>query len=70
MTVSGFKKVTNGHETVTNGHETVTNGHETVENANGTFMQMSRNGERLYSLALRNALERSSKDALTLWILE
>jgi hypothetical protein len=40
MTVSGFKKVTNGHETVTNGHET-------VENANGTFMQMSRNGERL-----------------------
>jgi hypothetical protein len=47
MTVSGFKKVTNGHETVTNGHETVTNGHETVENANGTFMKMSRNGERL-----------------------
>jgi hypothetical protein len=40
MTVSGFKKVTNGHETVTNGHET-------VENANGTFMQMSRNDERL-----------------------
>jgi hypothetical protein len=40
MTVSGFKKVTHGHETVTNGHET-------VENANGTFMQMSRNGERL-----------------------
>jgi hypothetical protein len=40
MTVSGFKKVTNGHETVTNGHET-------VENANGTFMQISRNGERL-----------------------
>jgi hypothetical protein len=33
MTVSGFKKVTNGHET--------------VENANKTFMQMSRNGERL-----------------------
>ena len=33
MTVSVFKKVTNGHET--------------VENANGTFMQMSGNGERL-----------------------
>jgi hypothetical protein len=56
MTVSGFKKVTNGHGT--------------VENANGTFMQMSRNGERLLRLALRNALQRSSKDALTLWILE
>ena len=38
MTVSGFKRVTNGHETVTNGHET-------VENANGTFMQKSRNGD-------------------------
>jgi hypothetical protein len=33
MTFSGFKKVTNGHET--------------VENTHGTFMQMSRNGERL-----------------------
>jgi hypothetical protein len=33
MTVSGFKKVTNGHET--------------VENVNGTLMQKSRNGERL-----------------------